>query len=332
MYVVIDNNLKHLYGLFGNYNLIEIHASEQSKCMESVMKIEEELLCRGADRNAFIIGVGGGITTDMAGFAASVYKRGIEFAFVPTTLLAQVDASIGGKNGVNLDSYKNIVGTITQPEWVYICGEVLETLHPREFKAGIAEVLKTFILYDAAYYRMAVDYFSSLNGPDGYASVESTALLTDIIGRCALYKSEVVKRDEFERGERRFLNLGHTFAHALEKLCGDHPTEYAPIMHGEAVAIGIILAAETAEIISGSRSGFSLDLRADFEKTALPVSLPVSLKNGRSVSATELVEAISKDKKVEGDSIHFILPFGLERVEERLLTLKELESISHDLR
>ncbi|MEG0518683.1 MAG: hypothetical protein RR555_07430 [Bacteroidales bacterium] len=158
VFVIIDNNLKPYYGkYFKMFPVIEINTSENNKTLSIVQFILERLLKLDADRNCFIIGVGGGITTDIAGFAASIYKRGVKFGFVPTTLLAQVDASIGGKNGVNFHSYKNIIGTITQPEWIYICSDVLQTLHSREFKAGIAEVLKTFILFDKEYYKKGVD-------------------------------------------------------------------------------------------------------------------------------------------------------------------------------
>mgnify|MGYP000753755949 FL=1 len=151
------------------------------------------------------MGVGGGITTDLCGFAASVYKRGIRFGFVPTTLLAQVDASIGGKNGVNFHAYKNMVGTITQPEWIYICTDALRTLSPREFRAGIAEVLKTFILFDAEYYRKAVDYFARMEALHAKRTVRGECVygqeeLTEIIRKTALYKCAVVERDAFEKG------------------------------------------------------------------------------------------------------------------------------------
>ena len=245
VFVVIDSNLKPFFGLFERYELIPIQTSEKVKTFATVEYIIEQLLERGADRSSFLVGVGGGITTDLCGFAASVYKRGIRFGFVPTTLLAQVDASIGGKNGVNFHAYKNMVGTITQPEWIYICTDALRTLSPREFRAGIAEVLKTFILFDAEYYRKAVDYFARMEAHlrkagtcCGGECVYGQEELTEIIRKTALYKCAVVERDAFEKGERRLLNLGHTFAHAIEKNC--------PIMHGEAVAIGLVG-------ISGSR-------------------------------------------------------------------------------
>ena len=156
-FVIMDNNLKHLCRYFDGCRIIGIETGEQKKCMESVLPIIERLLDEGADRGSFILGVGGGITTDIAGFVASIYKRGVRFAFLPTTLLAQADASIGGKNGVNFEAYKNIIGTITHPEWIYICAGVLRALPAPQFRAGVAEVHKTFVLFDTAAYGRAVD-------------------------------------------------------------------------------------------------------------------------------------------------------------------------------
>ncbi len=336
VFVIIDSNLKHLYPHFAGHTIIEISASEQNKRLESVMDILERLLQSGADRGAFILGVGGGITTDMAGFAASVYKRGVNFAFVPTTLLAQVDASIGGKNGVNFESYKNIVGTITQPQWVYICVEVLRTLEHREFKAGVAEALKTFILFDAEYYRIAADYFARLERlyketgsylVDGEFYKEECLL--EIVGKCARYKSGVVERDEFERGERRVLNLGHTFAHAIEKVCADQEN-YEPLMHGEAVAIGICLAARMAAKYYGLSEQFAEELRQDLQNAGLPVDVPSDRQNVQ-IPMKILVQALKKDKKMAGSAIHFILPKGVGDVCDELLPVNVVEELANDL-
>lgn len=323
VFVVIDNNLRPFFSLFERYEVIPIQTSEKAKTLATVEYITEILLEKGADRNSFLIGVGGGITTDLCGFVAAVYKRGIRFGFVPTTLLAQVDASIGGKNGVNFHAYKNMIGTITQPEWIYICTEVLRTLPPREFRAGIAEVLKTFILFDAEYYRKAVDYFTELEavlqntgsycrGDELYKQEE----LTDLIRKTALYKCGVVERDTFEKGERRLLNLGHTFAHAIEKNC--------PIMHGEAVAIGLVLAAEVSERLGLAPEGLATCFAEDLKKVGLPTQPPVAIG--------VLLEALEKDKKVEGDAIHFILPRAVGDVVDRTIPLKQLEEIARDLR
>lgn len=359
VYIIIDNNLKQYYKHLDSFHLIEMAASEKRKTLGTVEFLTRQLLEKGADRNCFIIGIGGGITTDITGFTASVYKRGVRFGFVPTTLLAQVDASIGGKNGVNFQAYKNILGVINQPEWIYVCPGTLGTLSPREFRAGIAEVLKTFILFDAEYYQKAVEYFTSLEAhlkkhntylaagnssvPENESSpIYGQEILTGIISKCASYKCAVVERDEFEKGERRMLNLGHTFAHAIEKLCGDaagtgpesgqlpipDSTGLTPVMHGEAVSIGMVLAARIAARIAPEECdpSFAERLAEDLSRAGLPVEIPSGL------NMNELVDAITKDKKVDGADIHFILPKGLENIEDRCIPLKQLEEITNDLR
>lgn len=330
VFVIIDDSLQHVAEHFRQFPLYFFKASEKRKTLESVVEIAQWLLDKGADRNALVLGVGGGITTDVTGFAASIYKRGVKFAFVPTTLLAQVDASIGGKNGVNFLSYKNILGTITQPEWIFICPQLLATLPENEFKAGIAEVLKTFILFDKEYYRKAVGYFSTIAPKDGetYGTAAvglDGSLLAEIIGKCAKYKSEVVERDEFERGERRMLNLGHTFAHSIEKLAGGE------ISHGYAVSMGMVLAAKFADALCVAREGFSQMLINDLRSVGLPAlledcPLTANFKPG------DLAEAVGKDKKVTGNSIRFILPKGLQEVEDIQIPLDKIKEIADDLR
>jgi 3-dehydroquinate synthase len=282
-----------------------------------------------------VLGVGGGITTDVTGFAASIYKRGVKFAFVPTTLLAQVDASIGGKNGVNLLSYKNILGTITQPEWIFICPQLLATLPENEFKAGIAEVLKTFILFDKEYYRKAVGYFAAISPKDGetYGAAAvglDGSLLAEIIGKCAKYKSEVVERDEFERGERRMLNLGHTFAHSIERLAGGE------ISHGYAVSMGMVIAAKIGDylkdgLLGNQQGSFTQMLIDDLRKVGLPALLddcPIT----KELKISQLADAVSKDKKVQGKNIHFIVPNGIEDVKDITIELDKIKQIANDLR
>ncbi|MEG0891090.1 MAG: 3-dehydroquinate synthase family protein [Bacteroidales bacterium] len=351
VFVIIDNNLKQYYKYFNMFNIIEIETCENTKTLNTVQIIIEQLLEIGADRDCFIMGVGGGITTDITGYVASIYKRGVKFGFVPTTLLAQVDASIGGKNGVNFHSYKNIIGTITQPQWIYECTSVLMTLNPKEFKAGIAEILKTFILFDATYYNKAVAYFTELeeylkenksylmvtNKKSTPNKIYKQEILTSIIEKCAKYKCGVVERDEFEKGERRLLNLGHTFAHAIEKLCGEQDNrenkghikissdaKFA-IMHGEAVSIGMVIAAKIAEKLSPGSSNFSVQLKADLINVGLPVKIPTNF------SIHDLIQAIGKDKKVAGENIHFILPKGVGNVEDKSIPLNQLKEISSDL-
>lgn len=334
-FVVIDKNLQNISDAFDGLPKVFVEFSEERKVLSTVEQISLQLLNLGADRDALIIGVGGGIATDITGFAASIYKRGVKFAFVPTTLLSQADASIGGKNGVNFFSYKNILGTITQPEWIYICPELLATLPQEEFKAGIAEVLKTFILFDREYYRKAVEYFSTVaklygaqetNGVT-YGKIATDTdmdLLCKIIGKCAEYKNGVVERDEFEKGERRLLNLGHTFAHAIEKLASGE------IPHGYAVAIGLVIAAQTACSMGFASSEFVQMLAKDLRSTGLPAS-PEEYPATAHLNIAQLAEAIGKDKKVTGDSIHLILPKGLEDVEDVVVGLETIKEICNDM-
>ncbi len=341
VFVIIDNNLKPYCSQFNNFNIIWVDTSENEKTLETVAYITGQLLEMGAHRGSFIVGVGGGITTDITGFVASTYKRGVKFGFVPTTLLAQVDASIGGKNGVNFNSYKNIIGCINQPEWIYIAPSMLSSLNAREFRAGIAEVLKTFMLFDANYYRVAVDYFVELKhiweregsyAPDG--SFYKMELLTEIIGKCAQYKCGVVERDEFERGERRLLNLGHTFAHAIEKICGEggcDGTMPGSIMHGEAVSIGMVLAAKLSGRMGLASEEFVKMVEEDLRNVGLPVDVPTDPHTGKQIAIGQMIEALKKDKKASGEYINFIMPQDLACVKDLKILIKDLEELSSDL-
>ena len=280
---------------------LAIETSEENKTMATVLEIEKWLLETGADRDALLLAVGGGITTDMAGFAASIYKRGIRFAFIPTTLLAQVDAAIGGKTGVNFESYKNMIGVIRQPEFTYICPEPLATLPARDFRSGAAEMLKTFIIEDGGNYEKAVEVLSEIAGtgipgqearrPAARASISAhREALQELISAAAAVKAGVVSRDQYESGERRKLNLGHTFAHAIEWKARATGSD---ITHGEAVAIGMIQAAKLTD------SALAARLKTDFAKAGLPTELPFPLE--------ELAAAMTKDKKAEGGKVHFVL-------------------------
>ena len=213
--------------------------SEEAKSINAAMSLCALLLDAGASREALLLAVGGGITTDLTGFAASIYKRGIRYANIPTTLLAQVDAAIGGKTGVNFAGYKNMVGAIVQPAWTFICPEVLKTLQRRDFLSGAAEMLKTFLLDDGdGSYECAVTLLSKMQAAENAHGDSWQAIFEDdadqwaeLLRRAAAIKAGVVERDPFEKGERRILNLGHTFAHAIEALqfseghhgcCGRH--------------------------------------------------------------------------------------------------------------
>lgn len=296
LFIVCDRNVSNLVELIGiePAGVFEIDATEENKTFETVVRINRWLMESGADRDAFVLGIGGGITTDMTGFAASVYKRGVKFAFIPTTLLSQVDAAIGGKNGVNLDSYKNMVGVIRQPEAVFICPEPLETLPYPQIVSGAAELLKTFIIDNSkGLYGKAVETLSGIRRAGGIIK-EYSESLNFLIAEAALVKAGIAGRDPFEKGERRLLNLGHTFAHAIEKMSGER------IAHGEAVSVGIILAARLAERLDVAEKGLADRLEADFKACGMMVDCPFQIE--------ELTAAMRKDKKAEGDIIHFVLP------------------------
>ena len=305
-----------------------VDISEEAKCMETVMEICGWLLENGADRDALVLAIGGGITTDMVGFAASLYKRGVRCAYVPTTLLAQVDAAIGGKTGVNVDGYKNMLGTICQPEFTYICPQVLESLPMEDFQAGAAEMLKTFIIEDNGNYKAAVrllkdladDFVAICQGStlsDGEARWPEVLLprlaeLIPLIAAAAKVKAEIVSRDQFETGERRKLNLGHTFGHAIESLSHKRHND---IDHGHAVALGMVYAAQLAEKLEMTEPGFAAAIERDLESCLLLIINPYSIK--------DMAEAMTKDKKAEDGKVHFILPRAVGDVVVHDMTVEE---------
>ena len=319
-----------------------LDVSETLKTMDTVLDICSWLLEQGADRDALVVAVGGGITTDMTGFAASIYKRGVKYANIPTTLLAQVDAALGGKTGVNHEKYKNILGVICQPEFTYLCPQVLESLPQRDFLSGAAEMLKTFIIEDGGMYERAVAYMTKYAAdPVATLSNEQTEL-GELIKAAAGVKAGVVSRDQFEKGERRVLNLGHTFAHAIETLAQKgEPEENMPVLslnkkeakvtHGEAVAMGMVMAAKLADklreteggifsklagVFKSAEDGLAAKVEKDFKACGMPVDCPYSI--------SEMAEAMKKDKKAEGGKVHFIVPREIGKVEIVDLTVGEV--------
>lgn len=309
-------------------NLLLLDVSEENKSMSTVQEICKWLMDNDAGRNALLLAIGGGITTDMAGFAATIYKRGIRFAYVPTTFLSQVDAAIGGKTGVNFQNYKNILGVIRQPEFTYICPEVLGTLPYRDFLSGAAELLKTFIIDNAGNnYEKAVEVLSEIH--ESIDRKQAIALhlaeIEELAADAAKIKAGIVERDEFECGERRKLNLGHTFAHAIESVS---MSRHTGISHGEAVAMGMIMAAKASERyyslapensmrsddIAGQNDteGESLSSRLsrDFSRCGLPTECPFPPES--------LSGAMKKDKKAENGIVHFVLihAIGDVRIED----------------
>lgn len=303
--------LAELFGRRGVPGML-IEASEQTKTMDTVIQVCSWLLEQGADRDALVLAIGGGVTSDIVGFASAIYKRGVRCAYLPTTFLAQVDAAIGGKTGVNFNNYKNILGVIRQPEFTYLCPQVLESLPRRDFLSGAAELLKTFIIEDGGYFERAVQWLR------GYALTRTQeegveymrahmAELSELIAAAADVKIAVVSRDQFEKGERRKLNLGHTFGHAIETLAQRKGYD---ITHGEAVSMGVLLAAELADAyeMRNAEDGLARRLDEAFLSCGLPIGCPFR------VSA--MTEVMRKDKKASGGIVHFVLPFAIGDVRE----------------
>ncbi len=265
-----------------------IVTSEELKTMDTAVKLTEKFLEADLSRGALVLAIGGGITTDIAGFAASMYKRGIRWAAFPTTLLAQVDAAIGGKTGVNLRGYKNMLGAFHMPEFTFLTSTVLETLPEKELRCGLAEMLKTFLIGDADVYARAVSSGFSAKIPDGQGknglpSRKNAKIQDELIFRAASIKADIVCRDPLEHGERAVLNLGHTFGHAIE-----HCSK-GEIAHGEAVGMGIILAARLSEGLGLAQKGLAAGLEKDFQRVGLETACPYGID--------ELAAAMKKDKK-----------------------------------
>lgn len=290
--------------------MMALDATEDNKTIRTVEEICRWLLGLGADRGATLVAVGGGVTTDVVGLAAALYKRGIDVENVPTTLLGQVDAAIGGKTGVNLDGVKNVIGTVRLPSKVHLLAEPLKTLSPEEFRSGAAELLKTFLLFDAELYDRAVRIFSLVHGA-GYTTDAVDAALPQIIElsrEASKYKEKAVRKDLFDRDRRHLLNLGHTFGHAVEwwqnvkdglvAIRQDASLKLANFTHGEAVSIGIITAAKLSEQEGIAEPGLADKLSKDLSSCGLPTDLPAAQE--------ELLPAIENDKKAEGGKIDFV--------------------------
>jgi 3-dehydroquinate synthase len=308
--IISDENVYRHYGArFPDGLLITIKPGESSKTLSMVSEAYGQLIANEIDRKSFILGVGGGIVCDLAGFIASTYLRGLSFGFVSTTLLSQVDASIGGKNGVNYEGYKNMVGVIRQPEFVICDPDILSTLPREEYYMGFAEVIKYGAIVNAGLFDLLEkDHKKALNRDRGN--------LEEIIGICVEAKCRIVEEDEKDSGERKKLNFGHTFAHAFEKNSG--------IPHGAAVSIGMVLAARISEKL-GLISQQDVDrLQNLLVRYNLPVKYPHSFDH--------VFEIMKRDKKRDGNRIGLIL---LDKIGEALIhdiEMTTLESWMDDLR
>lgn len=312
--IISDKNIRNLHGdTLSPYRIIEVEPGEERKTLETVNTIYEQLLALETDRSTTIVGVGGGIICDITGFAASTYLRGLNFGFVPTTLLAQVDAGVGGKNGVNYLGYKNLIGTFNQPEFVLCDFNFLKTLPYDELKNGIAEVIKSALISNRALF----EYIE--NNCKAIVALNNDAL-ERIVGDALTIKTDIVSRDERESGERRKLNFGHTIGHAIEKTSG--------LPHGEAISIGMVLAAKLSE----TRGTLA---RADVLRIELLLTsfnLPTEIESNRDAIMDAIMDAIRKDKKREGTAIHFVLLNGIGNAIIETIGVTELEEAIFDLR
>lgn len=283
--VITDQNVNKLYGWYWkDLPTIVIGRGEGNKTMETVHMIIDKLLALNAGRKTFILGIGGGIVCDVTGFAASIFMRGLRFGFISTTLLSQVDASIGGKNGVNFKGFKNIVGVFNQPEFVICDPAVLKTLERKEISNGLAEIVKHALIADA-------EMFDFLEKNSNSLLDLNESVVQKLVIRSVQIKSGIVNRDEKEQGERRKLNFGHTFGHAIEKIAG--------ISHGNAVSLGMVIAARFS-LAKGYLGENDLQRITGLLKQ---LELPVAHNYDTSL----IFEALSKDKKREEDNIHFVL-------------------------
>ena len=304
--VISDTNIdRHYHSLLADYDHILIGQGETSKTLHTVDTIYRRLIELGVDRSCFVLGIGGGIVTDVAGFVASTYMRGVEFGFISTSLLGQVDASVGGKNGVNVDGYKNMVGTFTQPKFVICDVDLLRTLSPREFRTGLAEIIKAAVIADA-------ELFEMLEQTDFATLQRDTERLSEMVYRAVKVKADIVERDERESGDRRLLNLGHTLAHAIEK-------SSSKMNHGEAVAVGLALIAEVAtarEMLAVADKERIVSL---LERAGFMLEAPVEIRT--------LLKAVKKDKKAEGSDIHIVFPVGIASCRVVKMPVEEFKSL-----
>lgn len=283
---------------------IDVPDGDATKNLKQMATLYDTLLEKGADRSSVLVALGGGMVGDLTGFTAATFLRGIPFVQVPTTLLAMVDASVGGKTGVNLRQGKNLVGAFHQPALVSIDAATLRTLPPRELSAGFAEIVKHAAIWDAALFQQLEDEAEALYGLDLDA-------LVPVIERNVAIKAEVVSRDEREAGVRMLLNFGHTLGHAVEAL-----QRYRKLLHGEAVAIGMVYAAERSEALGLAPEGTASRIEALCARFGLPTALPAYPRSA-------YLDALRVDKKKRDSHIHYVVLEGIGRA--RTVALRPAE-------
>ncbi|NBC84236.1 MAG: 3-dehydroquinate synthase [Bacteroidetes bacterium] len=307
--IVTDENVyRHYQDQFPQGSVILMGLGEKNKSLQTIEHIFNEFVKHEVDRTTYIVAIGGGIVCDVVGFAASIYMRGLPFGFVSTTLLSQVDASVGGKNGVNFQGYKNMVGVFNQPDFVICDPEMLKTLTDKEFRAGFAEIVKAGAIKNSDFFEYIEEYIPQ-------ALQYKPEVMEKMVYHSVLIKSEVVEADEREKGERRKLNFGHTFAHAIEKLTG--------MLHGEAVSLGMVMASKLSH-----KLGFLAEKEVNRLKELLVnIQLPITT----DIPMQDIFKMMRQDKKKEGETIHLILLEHLGNAIIHPISFKQLEEHLNDL-
>lgn len=292
--LLVDENVNTIYSKkFMGWKTISVQSGEQYKSQATVDAIINQLIELGVNRSSTLVGVGGGVVTDITGYVASIYMRGIRFGFVPTTLLSLVDASIGGKNGIDTGVYKNMVGTIRQPAFILHDMLFVNSLPEQEWRDGFAEIIKHGCIKSAS-------MFKELQKHNLYYYQKEKKKLCQLVQQNALLKTKVVQQDEFEQGDRKLLNFGHTYGHAIE-------TQYQ-LTHGQAIAIGMNIAATLSEKLLRFKQ--ALQIKMITEKYGLPTIFKTDKE--------KVFEILQRDKKAENGSVNFILleKIGKARIEK----------------
>jgi 3-dehydroquinate synthase len=305
--LITDDNVFAMHQQkFDSWKTIVIKAGEEHKQQSTADYIISELIRLEADRKTFVVGIGGGVVTDITGYTASVYMRGIKFGFVPTSILAMVDASIGGKNGVDVGVYKNLVGLIKQPEFLLFDFSMLQTLPQKEWINGFAEVIKHACIKDAEMFELLEKYTL-------HEIQSDTGLLATLIKRNVLIKTNVVVHDEFEQGDRKLLNFGHTIGHAIENL--------HQLPHGHAVSIGIVAACNLSEQLNGFHFEEAIRIVKLLSKYHLPVDVETEYE--------KVFDVLKMDKKRNQQTMNFIL---LNKIGEAVIKPLALDALQQHLK
>jgi 3-dehydroquinate synthase len=304
IFITDENIFKNYPSFFHQKNTLVLPAGETSKSMETVVNITKDLIAFEADKTSFLVGVGGGVISDITGFVAAVYMRGIAVGFVPTSLLGMVDAAIGGKNGVNFQTYKNSIGTIRQPDFIFYDYQFLATLPDEEWSNGFAEIIKYGCILDK-------NILDDLSQHSIAFFKQQPQALQRIITQCALLKIKIVQEDTLEKDKRKLLNFGHTVGHAIENTY--------QLSHGKAVAIGMIIAAKLSEKYTALPTDAVLFLKTLIEKYKLPTTV--------NYATNEVMQALKMDKKRKNNFIDFIVLQTLGKAEIRPTSFDEIEQI-----